>query len=56
MMQNEFADLHVAIAALNLRYTGQFCGLTDARGVLQTLVHANIRIGCFKCCNWCGAE
>lgn len=31
-MQNEFADLHVAIAALNLRYTGQFCGLTDTRG------------------------
>lgn len=31
-MQNKFADLHVAIAALNLRYTGQFCELTDTRG------------------------
>ena len=30
--QTEFADLNLQIAALNLKYADQFCGVVDTRG------------------------
>ena len=32
MKQTEFADLNLQIAALNLKYADQFCGVVDTRG------------------------